>query len=63
MSNKVGEVIRVEWDSETDEVRVVMNITDPKFKSHILHNNAFEDILSIAGRDVMVVASRSNNNE
>jgi len=57
--NQVGKVIRVEWDPETNEMRLVMEITDVKFKSHVLHNNAFEDVISIKGKDVMVVASKS----
>ena len=32
---KVGKVIRVEWDVETDTVRLVMEITDPVFKSEV----------------------------
>lgn len=58
-SQKVGEVIRVEWDQETGEVRVILNITDPKFKSRVLHSKNFEDVLSIRGKDAIVVASRS----
>jgi len=62
MSSKeelVGKVIRIEWDQETGEVRIVMEITDEKFKSRVLHNRDFQDILSIKGKDVMIVASKS----
>ncbi|KKL05323.1 hypothetical protein LCGC14_2607180 [marine sediment metagenome] len=55
---KVGQIIRIEWDKETGDVRVVMDITDPAFKSHILHNKDFQDILTIRGKDVIVVASK-----
>lgn len=58
-SKKVGKVIRVEWDSETDVVRLVMEITDPKFKSRVIHSKAYEDIMSISGKDVMIIASKS----
>jgi len=58
---KVGKVIRVEWDQETDEVRVVMEITDPVFKKRVLNSKDLQDILSIKGKDVMVVASRSKD--
>ena len=60
MSNQVGNVIRVEWDPETDEVRVVMNITDPAFKRRVIHDNDFKDILSIVGKDVMIVATSTD---
>jgi len=56
---QVGRVIRVEWDEDTGEVRVIMEITDPAFKSRVLHSKDLQDILSIKGKDVMVVASKS----
>lgn len=55
----IGRVVRVEWESDTGEVRLVMEITDPVFRSRILHSKTFEDILSISGKDVMVVASKT----
>ena len=57
-SFKVGEVIRIEWDQETGEVRIVMDITDPDFKLRVIHNKDFKDILTIKGRDAMIVASK-----
>jgi hypothetical protein len=60
---KVGKVIRVEWDQETDTVRLVMEIIDPVFKSRVIHSKSFEDILSISGKDVMVIASKSKKDE
>lgn len=64
MDNKqIGKVIRVEWDSETDTVRLVMEITDPIFKSRMIHSKAYDDILSISGKDVMAVASKSKKDE
>ena len=60
---KIGKVIRVEWDTKTDVVRLVMEITDPIFKSRVIHSKSFEDILTISGKDVMVVASRSKKDE
>jgi len=62
-SKPVGKVIRVEQDEETGVVRLVMEITDPKFKRHVLSSRSFQDIISISGRDVMVVASKSNKDE
>lgn len=56
---KIGRVVRVEWESDTGEVRLVMEITDPIFKSRVIHSKDFEDILSISGKDVMVVASKT----
>lgn len=58
-SKSVGKVIRVEQD-EDGVVRLVMEITDPKFKRHVLSSRSFQDIISISGKDVMVVASKSN---
>ena len=58
---KVGKVIRVEWDQDTDVVRVVMEIIDPLFKKRVLNSKDLQDILSIKGKDVMVVASRSKD--
>lgn len=56
-SYKVGQVIRVEWNQESGEVRIVIDITDPNFKTRVLHNKDFEDILSITGKDAMIIAS------
>ena len=60
---KVGEVIRVEWDQETGSVRVLLEIIDPAFKSRVLHSKDLQDILTIKGRDAIVVASRSRNEQ
>jgi len=56
---KVGEVIRVEWDQETGDVRIVFDICDPEFKLRVLHNKDFEDILIIKGKDAMIIAPRN----
>lgn len=61
--NKVGKVVRIEWDEETGAVRVLMEILDPVFKSRILHSKDLQDVLTIKGKDVMVVASKSKNDE
>lgn len=59
MINKnVGKIVRVEWNKETNGVQLVLEITDDDFKSHVLHNKEFEDILSIIGKDVMIIASK-----
>lgn len=58
-SRSVGEVIRVEVDDVTGVVRLVMEITDEEFKRHVLASKNFQDIISIKGRKVMVVASKS----
>ena len=60
---KVGKVIRVEWDEDTGVVRVVMEITDPVFKSRVLHSKDLQDVISIKGKDVMVVASKSKKSQ
>ena len=59
-NKQVGKVIRVEWDDDTGEVRIVMEITDPKFKKRILQSTDYQDILSIKGKDVMIIASKPN---
>lgn len=59
---KVGEIIRVEWDQDTGVVRIVLEITDPSFKSRVLHSKDLQDILSIKGKDAIVIASRSKEN-
>jgi hypothetical protein len=60
---KVGKVVRVEWEEDTGVVRLVMEITDPVFKSRVIHSKSYEDILSINGKDVMVVASKSKKDK
>lgn len=57
---KVGEVVRVEWDQETGSVRVLLEIFDPAFKSRVLHSKDLQDILTIRGKDAIVIASRSD---
>lgn len=57
----VGRVIRIEWDEETDTVRLVMEITNEDFKRRVLHGKEFQDIITLNGKDVMVVASKSKN--
>lgn len=60
---KVGEIIRIEWDQETGDVRMVVDITDQSFKARVLHNKEYFDIITINGKDVIMVASRKENNE
>ena len=57
----VGRVIRVEYDEETEVVRLVMEITDPIFKKRVLHSRDLCDVISIKGKDVMVIASKSKD--
>ena len=58
MKSKVGTVIRVEWDESNDTVLMIMEITDPKFKRRVLHSKDFEDIVSLRGKDVLVVDTK-----
>ena len=60
-SEKVGEVIRVEWNQESNSVIIVMEITDEAFKARVLHSKDLEDVLSLDGKNVMVVAKRGSN--
>ena len=57
-SNLVGKVIRVEWNQEDNSVRLVLEVTDELFKSRVLHCKDYEELLTINGADVMVVASK-----
>ncbi len=60
-SSKVGKIIKIIWDEETDSVQIVMEITDPVFKNRVLHTKEFQDIINFEGKDVMVVAYKSKN--
>jgi len=60
---KVGKVIRVEYDEDTGKVIMVMEITDSWFKSRVIHSKAYDDIISIKGKDVMVIASNSKKSK
>ena len=51
----VGRVLRVEWDQDTDEVRLVLEITDEKFKERVLHSRDLKDLLTIKKREVIIV--------
>lgn len=59
-SSKVGEIIRIEWDQDTGQVRLVMEITDPAFKIRVLHNKDYADIISIKGKDAVIVATKED---
>jgi hypothetical protein len=58
---KVGEVIRVEWDKVTGSVRVVIEIVDSTFKSRVLHSKDLQDLLTIKGKDAIVIASKKDD--
>jgi hypothetical protein len=53
----VGKIIRIEWNTEDNSVRVLMDIIDPAFKARILHSKDLQDIITVEGRDIVVVAS------
>jgi hypothetical protein len=59
--NKVGEIVRVEWDQETGQVRVLFEIFDANLKRTILQDKDIKDIITIVGKDVMIIASKSKN--
>jgi len=59
ISKKVGKIIRIIWNKETDSVQLVMEIIDQQYKSRIIHNKDLEDIITFEGKDVMVIASKS----
>ena len=62
-SNRVGEIIRIEYDEGSGDLRIIIEVTDPRFKNKILHNKDFDDILTIEGRDAMVIASKKKGGE
>jgi hypothetical protein len=51
-SKQIGRVIRVEWNTDTDGVLLVLEITDDDFKSKVLHSRDLENILIIDGKSV-----------
>jgi len=57
-NKKVGELVRIEWDQESGDLRIIINITDDDFKSKVLHSKDLQDLLVISGTDAMVVATR-----
>ena len=62
-SKSVGKIVRVIWNKETDDVQIVMEITDPQFKARVIHNKDLQDVITFEGKDVMVIASKSRKNE
>ncbi len=61
MNDKIGKLVRIEWNQENDEMQIIIEITNSTFKKRILHNKDIQDILTIKGQDVMLVASKSKN--
>ena len=55
VEKSVGRVLRVEWDQDTNEVRLVLEITDEKFKERVLHSRDLKDLLTIKKREVVIV--------
>jgi hypothetical protein len=55
---KVGDVIRVEWDKNDDSVRIVIEITDQNFKNRVIYNKDFVDILTIRGKDAIILEEK-----
>ena len=55
---KVGNLIRIEWNQETDELRMVIEVTDPEFKKRVLNNKDLKDLITINGRDIMRIVKR-----
>ena len=52
---QVGKVIRVEYDEESGDVRIVIDITDPIFKDKVIYNRDFKYILTIRGKDAIIM--------
>jgi len=53
----VGRLVRIIYNDDDDTVQLVMEITDPDFKHRVLHNGELRDILSLSGKDVVLVDS------
>jgi hypothetical protein len=53
-SKSIGKVIRVEWNTETDGVLLVLEITNDEYKSKLLHSSDFANMLVIDGKNVKV---------
>lgn len=58
--DKVGEIIRIEWDQETGNVRIIIDITDPSFKQRVLHNKEYADIITLKGKDAIIIAAKKD---
>lgn len=63
LASEVGRVIRIEWDEESDNLQLVLEINDPSFKKKILQGGEYQDLISLSGTKVKVmkVASRRKN--
>ena len=61
--SEVGKVVRIEYDEENDELHVVLEINDPKFKKRILQGREYQDMISLKGTSVRVmkVASKKRS--
>jgi hypothetical protein len=58
MERNIGKVIRVEYDTKTKEMILVLNVEDPDYKKRILRDFKNSDKLIIKGETVMAVVGR-----
>jgi hypothetical protein len=50
---EVGKIIRIELDDETDEMFIVMEITDKNFKRRVMDSGDLKDLIAIKGRKIV----------
>jgi len=63
MEKKVGEVIHVEYDTETKDLVLKIRILDEQYKRKILRDFRNADKLLIKGDDVMSVVGREDEED
>lgn len=65
MEKEVGKVIRVEYDSDSKDMQIILSIKDEEYKRKILRDFRHSDKLLIKGDIVMAVVDgrKENNND
>ena len=51
----VGKVVRIEYNEETDDLNIVIEVTDFDFKRSMLKSHDLQDLIKLDGKDVMIV--------
>lgn len=52
---KVAEVIRIEYDQVTGDLRIILNVIDDAFKQKVIHNKEYVDLIKIINKDVLEI--------
>lgn len=54
----VGKLLTIQYNTETKEMRITIDIIDEMFKEQILRNNELKDKIQISGNDLLWIASK-----